>query len=161
MRKLITPLGTLSIFFDDIEINYEAIRLGKNTKLFPNIEGRYKITVGYNSDNIRHKIHCIINNLDYSKVEQVVESGEGLECQSFYLDKIKLSIGIECDVGYFHTGERIGTYDYDSLYLENGMGYDILQDTKSQEFVFFIAWITESTDDTEVETWFAADPTMI
>lgn len=99
--------------------------------------------------------------MEYSKVKCYPESGERLECQAFYQGKVKLSIGIECDTGYFDTGERIGNYDYDSKYLENGIGYSILPTTESHELVFGIAWINVCTDENDVQTWYGADPTFM
>lgn len=89
------------------------------------------------------------------------ESGERLECQAFYQDNVKLSIGIECDTGYFDTGERIGNYDYDSIYLNNGIGYKILSTTKSHVLVFGVSWINQCTDENDVRTWYGADPTIM
>lgn len=38
-------------------------------------------------------------------------------------------------------------YDYDARYLENGMSYVILAETKEEHFVFGIAWIDNVEDD--------------
>lgn len=159
MEKLITSLGTVSIYKDDFQIEYNAIKLDNDLAVFPDIDGRYKIAVEYESDNLPHLICCVIDDIDCSKVKCNQESGERLECQAFYQDKIKLSIGIECDIGYFDRGERIGSYDYDSIYLDNGIGYNILSTTKSHKLIFGIAWINECTDENEVQTWYGADPT--
>lgn len=161
MGKLITPLGELLILVDGIEVRYNFIRLENNSSIFPNIAGRYKIELEYNSDYSEHQICCIIENIDSRKIDNYAESGERLECQSFYKEDIKLSIGIECDTGYYEIGERIGNYDYDSLYLENGICYHILETTKSHKLVFGIAWINESIEDNDIQTWFAADPTIM
>ncbi len=97
MKKLITPFGTILIYINDIEMEYQAIKLENNPVLFPDIDGRYKITVKYDSDNSEHFIYCMIDNMDCSKIQNGPESGERLECQTFYQDNMKLSKGIESD----------------------------------------------------------------
>ena len=159
MKKLITPLGKISIYIDGISTEYKAVRLKNNPSVFPNLGGRYRIELNYVSDNLEHFIICVIDDIDPSKVKKYAESGEKLECQSFYKEDIKLSIGIECDTGYYDTGERVGSYDYDSVYLENGIGYHILPMTKSHKFIFGLAWIDECREEDEIQTWFGADPT--
>lgn len=56
---------------------------------------------------------------------------------------------------------RIGNYDYDCVYLKNGIGYHVFPSTKSQELTFGLAWINECTDDNNVQTWYGADPTIM
>lgn len=136
VKKLITPLGSVEIYKDDFQIEYNAIKLDNDPVRFPNIDGRYKIEVEYEADNLPHLICCLIENIDYSKVKVCHESGERLECQAFYKENIKLSIGIECDTCYLDTGERLRNYHYDSIYLDNGIGYKILSTTKSNKFIF-------------------------
>jgi hypothetical protein len=161
MNKLKTPLGSIKIYNDDTEIEYNAVKLDNDPAIFPNVDGRYRIAVEYESDNLTHLICCVIDNMDCSKVKCHPETGERLECQAFYQGRVKLSIGIECDTGYFNTGERISNYDYDSRYLENGIGYSILPITETNELVFGIAWINECTDENDVQTWYGADPTLM
>lgn len=36
----------------------------------------------------------------------------------------------------------------------------INEDTKTDRYVFGVAWIENVTDDNDVQTWFGADPTM-
>ncbi|QLY81268.1 hypothetical protein [Clostridium intestinale] len=161
MENLITPLGSVAIYKDDLRVKYSAIKLNNDPRLFPNIDGRYKIIVEYESDNLPHCIYCVIEDIDYREINVSPEAGERLECQSFYQDKVKLSMGIECDTDYFDTGERFGNYDYDSIYLDKGIGYNILSSTKDHEFVFGIAWINKYTDENDIQTWFGADPTIM
>lgn len=160
MLKLITPLGTVKIFDNDIEIEYKVVKLDRNSVIFPDINGRYKIIVEYKNDKFPHLIYCTLEGIDSSKVEYGNESGERLECKSVYQDNIKLSIGIECDT-YYLDGDRISSYDYDSIYLNNGIGYYILPTTKSQTLIFGVAWISEYNETNEVQTWYGADPTTM
>ena len=97
------------------------------------------------------------------------EPGERLECQSFYNSRgMKLSIGLECESG-FVDGVRISDeYDYDADYLENGMAFLIGADTKTERYVFGIAWIDDvgwddpanHNNNWDSETWYGADPTI-
>ena len=103
-----------------------------------------------------------IEKISYS--DRGPESGEMLECQAFYNEsKWKLSISVECETGFLPEVRRWSErYDYDARYLENGMSYVILAETKEEHFVFGIAWIDNVEDDhaRDVQTWFAADTTV-
>lgn len=160
MENLITPFGSVLVSINNDVMEYQTIKLETNPILFPDIDGRYKLIVNYISDNKEHLISCIINDIDNSAIRRETESGERLECQSFYQDSKKLSIGIEFDIGYFNTFEQ-NSYDYDIRYLRNGMSYHILPSTDSHEFIFGIAWINNCTDATVVQTWYGADPTIM
>ena len=169
MTKLNTPFGYVTIMVDGQEIEYCAEQLKANEILFPNIVGRYKISVEFEPDGKEHVLVCIFSDaLDYNRGP---ESGERLECQGFYnKDRVKLSIGLECEAGYFPDGTRISDhYDYDADYLENGMAYLIEKNTTTNKYVFGVAWIDnvgwedeiDNENDRDVQTWFAADPTIM
>ena len=81
---------------------------------------------------------------------------------------MKLSIGLACEIG-FADGVRISDeYDYDADYLENGMAFLIGADTKTERYVFGIAWIDHVGRDVpaderkrrDFETWYGADPAI-
>lgn len=153
MEYLVTPFGKVRIFIDDIDVLYSATKMHPNERCCPDIAGRYHISVQCTPDGKEHEIKCIIENMMYS--DKWTESGEMLECQSFFsADNWKLSIGVEC--------EGSDRYDYDARYLENGMSYVILPETKEDQFTFGIAWIRNAKDDCarSVQTWYAADPTL-
>ena len=65
--------------------------------------------------------------------------------------------------------KSINDYDYDADYLENGMAYLIEKHTQSNKYVFGVAWIDnvgwedeiDNENDRDVQTWFAADPTIL
>lgn len=69
------------------------------------------------------------------------EPVERFECKSFFSNNIKLSLGIEGDVEYYNDYETEDGYDYYGGYVEHGIQYDILPSTKTQKYVFGIAWI--------------------
>ena len=168
MEKLTTPFGEIDILIDGKSIPYTAQKGSGKDCLWPDILGRFQITVHYPPDGKEHTIACVFTpDCSYKKD---IESGERLECQSFYNNlRFKMSIGAECESGYFIDGTRVSDeYDYDAEYLPNGISYLILPDTKTEKYVFGIAWIDDvgwgdPIDDEhnrDVETWFAADPTF-
>ena len=162
MGYLETPFGKVKILIDDIEVTYCAVKKQPNERLCPNVVGRYHIDVDFAPDGTKHEIKCIIEELSCS--DRGPESGEMLECQAFYnTDNWKLSIGVECETGFLPDGRRWSErYDYDARYLDNGMSYVILKETKEEHFKFGIAWIDNVEDDhaRDVQTWFAADVTI-
>ncbi len=166
MEKLITPFGEIKILIDGKATSYTAEEGRKLDVLCPHVLGRYQIAVQFTPDGKKHTIACVFQPVCSYKMTS--ESGERLECQSFYNDqKFKLSIGLECETSY--GGVRISDkYDYDADYLENGMTFLIETNTKTERYVFGIAWIdnvgwddpTGESSDRDVETWYGADPTL-
>ena len=155
-----TPLGDIEICIDGKTIKYTAQNMGVMDKLCPDVDGRFCIKVEFVPDGERHAISCIIKSHIPSDKDGV-ESGEQLALKSFYKGHSKLSIGMEGETGYFADGTRaFDTYDYDTEYLEDGVRYVINEDTKTDRYVFGVAWIENVTDDNDVQTWFGADPTM-
>ncbi len=47
----------------------------------------------------------------------------------------------------------------DTEYLNNGVNYIIIGNTKTTTYVFGIAWIENVTEENDIQTWFGADPT--
>ena len=162
VEHLETPFGKVMILTDDAETAYMIVKKQPNERLFPDVIGRYHICVDFVPDGKEHEIKCIIENISY--LDRGPESGEMLECQSFYnADNWKLSIGLECESGFLPDGRRWSDrYDYDANYLDNGMSYVILKETKTEHFKFGIAWINNVEDNhsRDVQTWFAADITI-
>ena len=154
-NKLLTPLGEIQIFIDEKPVEYEA--------QFLNCE-RFcaDLSVKYVPDGQKHTVTCKIKGYIPS-VNDEIESGERLELKSFYNGKTKLSIGTEGDSYYLSNEIRISDYDYDYdiAYLKDGMEYEILPFTKTEDYLFGIAWIENYNDENSVQTWFGADPTMI
>ena len=167
MRKLITPFGEIKILIDGNPVSYFAQEGRKLDALCPHVLGRYQIAVKFIPDGKEHTIACVFEpDCSY---ERTPESGERLECQSFYNDRrFKMSIGLECEAGYIDGMRAINEYDYDADYLENGMSFLIDTKTKNERYVFGIAWIDnvgwedplDNNNDRDVETWYGADPTL-
>ncbi|MBR3663823.1 MAG: hypothetical protein IKN64_04110 [Desulfovibrio sp.] len=167
MEKLITPFGEIKILTDGKTTSFSAEEGRKLDVLCPHVLGRYRITVQFAPDGEEHTIACVFQS-DCS-YKRTPESGERLECQSFYNDRrFKLSIGLECEAYYIGDVRISDKYDYDVGYLENGMSFHIKSDTKIQEYVFGISWIDnvgwdDPIDDIKnrgVETWYGADPSL-
>lgn len=167
MEKLNTPFGEIAVLLDGLPINYAAQKGSDNGVLLPDIKGRYQIEVNYIPDGREHSLSCVFSPV--CKYERTPESGERLECQSFYnLQRMKMSIGIECEADYIDGVRYSNGYDYDAEYLDNGMAYIIMPGTKTERYVFGIAWIDDVGWDVplsewkrDVQTWNAADPTLM
>lgn len=169
MYPLYTPFGEIEIKIDGDEIEYEALEGEKIESLCPNVLGRYQIEIEYFPDGKEHEISCVF--LTDEKYNRTPESGENLECQSFYNEKrYKLSIGLIGERWGYIDGKLVENYwDYDIDYLKNGMSYLILKETTISKYIFGISWIDNvGWDDSiidgehnrDVETWFGADPTL-
>ena len=166
MEKILTPFGEIKILIDGQPVPYFAQEGRKQDILCPHILGRYQITVTFIPDGEEHIIACVFeSNCSY---ERTPESGERLECQSFYNDlRFKMSIGLECEAGDIGGIRASDEYDYDADYLENGMSYMIEANTKTERYVFGIAWIDNvgwddpiDENERDIETWYGADPSL-
>ena len=164
IKKLRTPLGDVDIKIDGQSVPYDYKEMGPiGGRHFP-LLGRCHIRIKYIPDGKEHQISCTINDERLGRGYH--ESGERLACISFYGDnRIKLSIGLEGETDYSN-GKRYSAYDYDDVYLDNGLAFGIFPDTKTSEYLFAVAWIDDvgahdpiiDGEDRDVETWFGADP---
>lgn len=167
MNCLVTPLGEIEILVDGEKILYNAQEGSKLERLCPDVLGRYHIEIQYTPDGNKHSLNCVIKNKE--KFITNFESGENLECQGFYSqNRVKLSIGLIGEVRGYVDGKLTDcNNDYDIDYLEKGMAYIVLEETKTDKYIFGISWIddvgwddprTEEYQKREIETWFGADP---
>ncbi len=118
MGRLITPFGEIKILIDGKPVSYFAQEGRKLDVLCPHVLGRYQIAVRFNPDRKEHTVACIFES--DRLYERAPESGERLECQSFYNDlRLKMSIGLECETGFIGGVRSSDEYDYDVDYLEN------------------------------------------
>ncbi|RGV96936.1 hypothetical protein DWV97_06135 [Ruminococcus sp. AF14-10] len=156
---LSTPLGDIEIYIDNEKVEYTVKNIGASERLCPDISGRFGIEILYEPDGKQHTISCRIKKYHASSRDEI-EPGERLELKSFYRENTKLSIGMEGDAGYYSDGTRDSdVYDYDNDYMEDGVSYLIMEDTKTTKYVFGIAWIDNVTVENDVQTWYGADPT--
>jgi len=93
MGKLITPFGEIDIMIDGQPVSYTAREGNKIKESCPDVLGRFQIPVHYIPDGKEHSIACVF--IPGCPYERTQESGERLECQSFYNDRgFKMSVGI-------------------------------------------------------------------
>jgi hypothetical protein len=154
-----TPLGQIKIYIDGTPVPYIAKHIAYD-KTCRDLDGRYIIEITFIPDGEEHTISCCLYNYKKSE-DDYIESGERLELKSFCQGSVKLSIGMEGDIGYLSNGMRIGEYDYDNSYLDNGVQFEVLPYTKTSKYVFGIAWINKVNDENEVQTWYGADPSIM
>lgn len=91
MVRIVTPLGKIHIAIDGKDLLYNFEKLEPMEKLCAAVNGRYKITVNFVPDGKEHKIECTFPKVDFIQYEHSPESGERLECNSFYRGAAKLS----------------------------------------------------------------------
>lgn len=165
MKHILTPFGEIKILIDDEPVDYFAQEGRKLDFMCPDVLGRFQIKVQFIPDGKEHTIACIFeSNSPYNRSH---ERGERLECQGFYNNqRFKMSIGVECDNDYIDEIRLSNIYDYDTDYLENGMAYIILPNTKTEQYTFGVSWIDDvgwddiidNQNDRDTQTWFGADP---
>lgn len=146
-----TPLGEIIVRIDGVSVGYEPV-LVKTDHTCQNVDGRFYICITRKNNLKAHKISCEIDGYIPNE-NDCIESGEHLELKSFYREYTKLSIGAEYDID--------GSYDYECEYLPNGLQYNILPKTQTRNYIFGIAWINQCNEQTDIQTWFGADPTLI
>ena len=157
---LTTPLGDIEIYIDNEKVEYAVKNIGASERLCPDVRGTCCLEISYEPDGKQHTISCKIKKYHASSRDEI-KPGECLELKSFYRENTKLSIGMEGEAGYYSDGTRAtNTYDYDNDYMEDGVLYQIMRDTKTTKFVFGIAWIDNVTAENDVQTWYGADPTL-
>lgn len=158
MEYLETPFGRVKILIDDVEFPYYAIEKVHQPNLCPDVIGRFHITLHFEPDGREHEIKCIIPEM--ACTDRDTESGELFECQAFYKGyDWKLSIGLVSVNDYYVDVPDRNVCEFD--YLDNGMSYIVLENTRGNEYTFGIAWIDSVNDiDRDIQTWFAADPTI-
>lgn len=150
---LATPYGNVKILFDGKESSFDMIRVPENQKVWPDVKEGFLLRWRYLPDGGHRVLQCVID----STADSVQgESGERLEMTSLYYGQDKVSIGVEaefCDPPVYE-------YDFGGRNLLNGLEIELFQETKEQYFIFGVAWLRGVDEDTDVQTWFAADPTI-
>ena len=131
-----TPLGTVRVFINNIEMNYTFEPLPITNNRYSDINGRYKIIVNDHTET--STIRCIIPT--YTKTAHP-ETGENLEAVSFYQNGSKLTLGIQADFE-----KQSGKL------LSNG-----LEITTNEPVKFVVCWINDVTKENDHQTWFGAD----
>lgn len=180
MYPLMTPFGEIDIKIDGEAIKYKSIsgrksitlmnESGPITKDLSDLLGRYQIVVEFIPDGKIHELSCTIGKTDQVKGREL-ESSERLSLLSFYSQQREsLAIGLYGEPWTYYRGELIDSgFDYDIQYLEYGLSYVILEETKTTEYLFGIAWIddlaydaplTDEWSNRDIQTFFGADPSF-
>lgn len=164
MGRLITPAGKVQISIDGIKVPYEMKELGQiNGRKFP-LLGRYHLQVRYVPDGMEHTISCSVEP-EIPSIRNT-DSGENLLIRNFYTqNRYKVSIGLHGEAEYDRDGKRHSYFDYDDIWVKNGVAYSLLGFTKTEVYRFAVAWIDDvgyddpynPDNDKDVETWFGAD----
>lgn len=154
-----TPFGEINFYIDDtLTSNVKLTKLPLDKSYFSGLDGRYSAVIAFIPDGKSHKITCRIE--DYiSSENDGIESGENYVSVGFYKNSGKLSIGIEYD---YNIGGK-SLYDYDCAYSNEGyIEFIINETTKTEKYIFGIAWIENNVDEDSgyTHTWFGADPTL-
>lgn len=142
---LTTPLGQIKVYADDVTLDYEAVSHSFDrgpVKGHP-IAGCYRIHIPVES---YRTIRCEIELTDVS-IRDTGASGERYMDAEFISGATILTIGAEDENPAFET-----------VRTEHGMEYRILRAVT--EVVFGVAWTTDYAGNSDVRTWFAADPTL-
>ena len=152
MGTLKTPFGEIAITVDGNTIPYCIQEEKESKEVCPDVLGRKHIIITIVPDGKEHEMTCAFEPCCTYK--RTPESGEHLECQSFYSESHqKMSIGLECD---------------EAVYLENGLSYKIPKDSKREQYVFGVCWIdgvrwndqNGESQKRDIQTWFGADPSL-
>lgn len=152
--KLKIPVGNIVVYFDGIPQHTEWQKL-QDYNEHNKVDSRLCFKFNYQKDNKTHSLKCVIEDCTLDSKPEF-ESGENLVALSIYLGDFGLTVGAE--------GEEIEEcnlfYDYGLTVLPNGLQYDIRTNTKSQIFIFGLAWVFDykKTGEDDVRTWLAADP---
>lgn len=148
-----TPFGKIEMSFDGVPCEYKPVPVIKNEVLYPDVNEVYLLPFDFYSDGRKHILKCELCGND---IRAYPETGERLEAVAVYLNGGKLNIGIEGD---FDLIEEYG-YDFGGNLTKRGVEIYIDENTCSRRFMFGIAWLLNCTDENDVQTWFAADPTI-
>ena len=153
ISKLETPFGIVEILFDDVFVQFNCQDIGPNSRLFPDVNGAFRIFVDVELDGEEHRLKMKIRNCD---VRGDVENGELFESLAFYSGVGKLTLGCYASFG---DCDEFGL-DYDGSLCSDGIEIYISASTRTSTFKFGVCWLDECTDENEVQTWFGADPSI-
>lgn len=132
-KKLSTPLGNIDIKIDGQSVPYDYSETGS----IWGYEFRYYIGIEYVPDGKAHTISCTLESDQLLKSGP--NSGERFACIEIEDHGIEVSIALEGETDYID-GHRYSQYDYDDVYLENGLAFGIFPDTETSEYLFGVDW---------------------
>lgn len=133
---LLTPLGPIVIFSNELEIAYSFQTLPNVTSHFPDVSSRFSIKINAFKETVT--IRCVLEN---KSIIGHPETGENFEAISFYKEDFKLTIGVTAD--FLKQEGRL---------LENG-----IEIITTSPIEIGVCWIQPVTDANDVQTFFGAD----
>lgn len=142
---LFTPFGSIKVFVDGTELDYEATLFAYDrppVKGHP-IAGCYRIRI---PGEDHRSIHCEVS-FEGVAINNTGSSGQDYVYAEYISDTTILTIGAEDENPAFET-----------VRTECGMEYRINEATA--EVVFGIAWAIDYEGSFDCRTWYAADPTL-
>lgn len=142
---LMTPLGKIKVYADGVCIDYNATEYDFNRPPCKDrpVAGCYRIEINARG---RNTIACVVELVN--PILNTGGSGEKYIDAEFIKEDTILTIGIEDENPAF-----------ESVHLENGLQYELLQPV--DKVVFGIAWAIDYEGADDIRTWYAADPTLL
>ena len=128
-KKLSTPLGDIDIKIDGQSVPYDYSETGS----IWGYEFRYYIGIEFVPDGKAHTISCSLESDHLLRSDP--NFGERFACIEIEDNGMEVSIALEGGTDYID-GDRYSQYDYDDVYLENGLAFGIFPDTKTSEYLF-------------------------
>ena len=120
-KKLSTPLGNIDIKIDGLSVPYDY---GEMCRIF-GYDLRYFIALEYIPDGKAHVISCTLERGHFFRSGP--DSGERFACIRLEDKGVEVSIALEGETDYID-GERYSQYDYDDIFLDNGLSFGIFPD---------------------------------
>ena len=141
-KELLTPLGKIEVYIDDIRSDYEYEKHCKNIRslLEQPLAGSYRIVV---SSEKWQSIRCVVS-LDNTEIPNNGDSGERYLCSEFVKDNVVLTIGAGDDIPAFHTNQ----IRYGIEYVFKG---------PVDKVMFGVAWATDYEGRFDIRTQLATD----
>ena len=141
-KRLLTPLGEIQIYIDDIGSDYEYEKYSKDIRSLRKqpVEGSYRITI---TKTNWKTIRCVVSLYD-TEIPNSGDSGERYLCSEFVKDNIILTIGAGDDHPAFDTRQ-----------IRYGMEY--VQKKPIDKVMFGVAWATDYEGQFDIRTQLATD----
>ena len=141
-ERLLTPLGEIQIYIDDISSEYQYEKYSKNIRSLDEqpVDGSYRIII---SKSDWKTIRCVVSLYD-TDIPNSGDSGERYLCSEFVHDNIILTIG---------AGDEIP--EFDTNHIRYGMEY--VRKAPVDKVMFGIAWTTDYKSPFDNRTQLATD----
>lgn len=136
----------ITAFLDNSPIMYKIEKLKNETAGFK-VDCRYKMDFIINDIKNTHKLRLTFNFLKKESIRVIQETGQDLFVVSFYYRGAKLCVGTVGDIPGL-------TYANDNDSIE------LIGKFPTQLCSFYLSYVRNIDEKTEISSWFAVDPTM-